>query len=641
MRGLQQEFEAKLKENVHLQIDTYEVYEPVPSGIVEEITTYVGSLSSEHMKFILAHLPTSGTIYQPHGTVVDLPHPYLLDKSYSWQLFNPTVMARLIEYTKEQATSSNYLDDNFLSTALVKTESEAVIAKFMSIIKGAVSNSANQKWAMMLTQRLEKDFLCGKAYQLVDLSVPFKQVASCAPYKTAFTSETAQKAVAAVQRVIDHCNAELQPFGSCLTRATTLALHTLMVQLLISSDYALYSAKLSSIISEFEGNTLNFKSYFLAVTAQETDVDLCSVQFIVDQFQKSVTQEYRAVSQQIFKDKLELFEERYTRDTLQQAIEDVIMTASSEEQVKYVKNPSSVITELFNQKWKAHMKTIRSAIEGVHQQVTESVKSLADWVACIVAAVKKCCLPEYFEAPPGTPIHINRFSKRTATAMLMKALLEGSRLEENVRVGGVSLKLLMQPEPKGTVPTATINFKSLMHLLSNLFSSDKAICNLQGFASSLEAALRGIPKLSCTDAHLDPNNQLALAANRSIGCTEKCPCCFRCCDVVHWTFDTVKVGTAENRHKCTRGHQYRGMAGFSVKGTTYASLRICDDVQDTDMIEVRGRLITWKEFQQRHSSWDFSNSAESCEQMTNKRASMLDLWTKIGPVICAEYPFFD
>jgi hypothetical protein len=108
--------------------------------------------------------------------------------------------------------------------------------------------------------------------------------------------------------------------------------------------------------------------------------------------------------------------------------------------------------------------------------------------------------------------------------------------------------------------------------------------------------------------------------------------------VLHWKLQAVTIGEGENRHKCIGGHQYRGMAGYSLKGSKWASVRTCNDIKDTDLLEIEGKQTTWSDFKSQTTSWDFSLDTNLAQdKLTDNQAQMAALWKCIGKTLCTEY----
>lgn len=267
----------------------------------------------------------------------------------------------------------------------------------------------------------------------------------------------------------------------------------------------------------------------------------------------------------------------------------------------------------------------------------------------MLSGLKRHDSHEFFSAPPGTKTDSSLHNKQIAAVLLLKDLLLKTPKVE-YEPGKIPLKLTADSSriiPAGNRPSLKLPPGSLdlLDVLLRHFKGIQCISNIVQFAARLEEVLRSlansIEKTLPTYAYeLDTESQLATVEGRAIGCKEKCPCCLRCCDVIHRKFDGITIGEGENRHKCIGGHQYRGMAGYSLKGVKWASVRTCNDIKDTDKLEIDGKPTTWSAFKEENKSWDFSiDTSLSSEQMNSNKAWMATLWQRVGPTICKEYPF--
>ena len=124
--------------------------------------------------------------------------------------------------------------------------------------------------------------------------------------------------------------------------------------------------------------------------------------------------------------------------------------------------------------------------------------------------------------------------------------------------------------------------------------------------------------------------------SRVKGCEESCPCCGRLCDAEHYKIHT-EIGSPTNKHKCNRGHQFRGMNGFKYEHSNKPSFKICESMKENEMIrDLRsGNTVKWSEYKLKYPKWNFdSDSTQSVYDWTNKCTY---IWSFIGERICSKY----
>lgn len=122
--------------------------------------------------------------------------------------------------------------------------------------------------------------------------------------------------------------------------------------------------------------------------------------------------------------------------------------------------------------------------------------------------------------------------------------------------------------------------------------------------------------------------------SRIKGCETSCPCCGRLCDAEHYKVQT-EIGSETNRHKCNRGHQFRGMNGFKYEHSNKPSFKLCDSMKNTDVIRYSGKIYKWEEFKAFYPKWDFeSDSTQNVIDWTNKCTY---IWSIIGKNLCEKF----
>ena len=141
-------------------------------------------------------------------------------------------------------------------------------------------------------------------------------------------------------------------------------------------------------------------------------------------------------------------------------------------------------------------------------------------------------------------------------------------------------------------------------------------------------------KLLRKDLLTEAGLQVDKYVERVRGCQTKCPCCGRMCDVEHFRVRTA-IGSELNMHRCTRGHQFRGMNGFKMERSNEPSFRICESMNDYDRIVYSGKFIKWVDYKKLHPTWAFE--VDSQMDVNDWRARCTYIWSIVGEDLCQKF----
>lgn len=123
--------------------------------------------------------------------------------------------------------------------------------------------------------------------------------------------------------------------------------------------------------------------------------------------------------------------------------------------------------------------------------------------------------------------------------------------------------------------------------------------------------------------------------SRVKGCETSCPCCGRLCDAEHFKIKT-EIGSETNKHKCNRGHQFRGMNGYKVERTDKPSFKICPSMKESDNIRTKSQLYKWFEFKKLYPKWDFDSDSTN-QIITDWTSKCTYIWSIIGEDLCNHF----
>ncbi|CAD8095902.1 unnamed protein product [Paramecium primaurelia] len=165
---------------------------------------------------------------------------------------------------------------------------------------------------------------------------------------------------------------------------------------------------------------------------------------------------------------------------------------------------------------------------------------------------------------------------------------------------------------------------------SKFQESELQIQLLQPFATELSKQLNiHIQKAKNESLSLEKFNsyqELQTIKLNMIGCRHTCPMCKRKCDQSY---------SNDHKHKCSNGHQLRGMNGVLIENTP--SLFTCDEMDDECLIETLETKVRkkWKDIRKIYDDWIFKGLDETDQQTIKEK--MMKVWNQgTGQMICQQ-----
>jgi uncharacterized protein YegL len=134
---------------------------------------------------------------------------------------------------------------------------------------------------------------------------------------------------------------------------------------------------------------------------------------------------------------------------------------------------------------------------------------------------------------------------------------------------------------------------------------------------------------------LDTEDTYARLLDKVRGCPDLCPCCKRPCDVDHTQLKSTP-GSKYNEHRCRSGHTLRAMNGYKFEVTEEASLLMCEQIKDDQVIVIGPARYEWSQFKSDHADWIFE-SALNDDELNRLHGKFLTVWEKIGSKLCEKF----
>jgi uncharacterized protein YegL len=292
-------------------------------------------------------------------------------------------------------------------------------------------------------------------------------------------------------------------------------------------------------------------------------------------------------------------------------------------------SPNKVIEEKFEFIFNTKVREILIEVNKYMKNISKSVRNINDGIFKLI---------KFFNHDDASAKTLNKkvdHNKRNGQIMLREIfdILMGKPL--NKERDGKKSGLMIAPQ----VMLTSFEVELLKELSEELkyytINSQKAFLeNLVFSFNEIQATIEGLD-ISVKD--LDKKDLYKKFKDRAIGCYMTCPCCNHPCDADHFSFPNISIGSEGNKHKCLLGHQFRGMNGYKMMKTYQPSLRLCEELKDTNILIYKGVRITWAEFKKRFKGWDFETIHLSREQLQGHRAKFEMIWRRVGKRLCDEF----
>jgi energy-coupling factor transporter ATP-binding protein EcfA2 len=642
------------------QIDTYKLfYTDLPTTVKEDLMKFIGDSSQFHMTALLQQYE----VEKYRGFIYALPpvsddagiDPRLTDPSFKWTLFSDAIhkLSEQVRLHLQVNPNAISLGHGFFTEAL--SHQNIVVRAVRYVRKGLLclfnpppraTLAAPPRWAILMIHELHKELLASPELiiKVANVALPFEIVDELKLTDGLYQPDAVQRCVAELDKIIASCDSELRVFSFALSKTTKANMHMLMLQHLITSHLRFHSKRLQETVDNFKSQEETYRDNFLQQTSNGPEMDSASVGVMGNSMRTTLLADCLSTARKEFIVQMAAFAKTTNRALLQSTYERVLLDKSTEvEKVRYVKYPSVVLSEQFQELWNNKQAEILCEANKTYETKANLLRHLTRWVGQVLAFLNEAKIydsRETFTAPHGSNLTDSHLAKGKAAVLLLMDLLAGKLVEPRYTAEKV---VLVVQKLTCVSPKLDPVLKYIVSILLESLKSVIQISNLQVFVAKLETELRVITDLiaaeRCAINILDDSNTLEGIKAKAIGCTEMCPCCKRCCDEDHSKHRSISVGQLENKHKCISGHQYRGMAGYALKKDKLASLKVCGFVKDFEKVEFEGKYYKWKDFKDKFPLWQFEVPTQVDNAIIqNQQNWMAKFWSYVGPSICKEYP---
>lgn len=429
-----------------------------------------------------------------------------------------------------------------------------------------------------------------------------------------------------LNKQIEDFNKDLQQISQELSYSFVSDLHDICLHLLWKWHESRTWQKREEILKDFQMKKANQYSIFMGfLDTNHRKNSESHARHFLEKYVEFITTFSKHEKGLFISRKSEEFLRITTRDKVQELIDaDMGSCTSQETAYQYLVNPESFLE-------RRHKTLIEDSVKELNTFASSSVVCLKELHVRIIKILEdirgdeeKWFSDQLFEENPPYP-------KKAVKDIFLQLFQKGVQINSGTSFPdyklkkGITFKLSAKLTELGNIEFFRTN------TLPNL-----EILNYSLFISSLNDVIEEeITELPKKVALLDSDKENFREQVKLILCPRKCDCCKRLCDV------DMKIDSLHKIHRCKYGHQMRAVNGIRVekreKGTIqlYASVRRCEDIEDTSPFEFNTEMMTWKVFcDRKKAEWSFEKTAASTNE--KQRLMFANIWKLAGKRICAE-----
>ncbi|CAF1401568.1 unnamed protein product [Rotaria sordida] len=462
-----------------------------------------------------------------------------------------------------------------------------------------------------------------------------------------------QKIVGLINTIINEINLELLVFKLTLSKQTKSNIHTFILILLTIYYYDEQKHHFQQQILTLNKEKPSLLTYFISMVVPDAQCDNEGAELFANKVKNAIQSGLMRDAQIIIARIIET-QHNLNRKQVQIICDGKLHAAADDDDwlFRYIDAPTDIIIEEFQILWKEVEKTINQQLEKEKNQWKNILIEFFNRIEFMFSSLVNegssvHYIDDIFRASGGIAAD-NLTNKGQCMVLLLYAYLSGNKIQpgtsytvfnENYTLNAKGLKLFDK------LPSPSLQLASLINGMKDIDNSNNnratvaSIKNLHVFLQSIIDAEKTIEDTydatPATFEAYDKDQIYNKLLDKVRGCTSKCPCCQRPCDVDH-TLIKSNAGDEDNRHCCQTGHQLRAMAGVKFEISNEASLFQCEQMTDDRPIVVRGTKKKWSEFKNDYPDWDFGNSITP-DELFKLRGKFLNVWSRIGELLCGKY----
>ncbi|CAF3979690.1 unnamed protein product [Rotaria magnacalcarata] len=462
-----------------------------------------------------------------------------------------------------------------------------------------------------------------------------------------------QKIVGLINTIINEINLELLVFRLSLSKQTKSYIHTSIIILLTMFYYDEQKHHFNQQILTLNKEKPSLLTYFISMVVPDAQCDNEGAEIFANRV-KNAVQSSLVRDAQIIITRIIETQQHLNRKQIQIICDGKLHAAANDDDwlFRYIDAPTDIITEEFQILWKEVEKTINQQLEQEKNQWKNILIEFFNRIEFMMSSLANegssvQYIDDIFLASGGIAAD-NLTNKGQCMVLLLYAYLSGNRIQPGTSYTVFNENYTLKAKGLRLFEKLPIPSKQLAGLINGMKDIDNSNSNRTTVASikNLHVFLQSIidAKKTIEDTYdetptrfeaYDKDQIYNKLLDKVRGCTSKCPCCQRPCDVDH-TLIKSNAGDEDNRHCCQTGHQLRAMAGIKFEVSNEASLFQCEQMTDDRPIVVRGTKKKWSEFKNDYPDWDFGNSITP-DELFKLRGKFLNVWSRIGELLCEKY----
>ena len=452
-------------------------------------------------------------------------------------------------------------------------------------------------------------------------------------------------------KIITSLNKELEFFGLGLSEQTKSSFFVLTIKVLLGAQCERHREPIQQIINDFEERREAQRNFFIIQTIQNTQMNTDVARTLVGNIELFLRSIALKQGQQIFESKIEKIRKTTSRYQLQKILDAKLdRNTSPRELYDYIVNPRKKIVELFDTIWLKAETEILLEAEKIHQKQLSIIQVVKINLEMFLLKLRTIEIEDF----DGSVLDLFKtshqktdnkiFLEGSAAMQLVFAILNCEPFSSTI-INDIEFTLKYKSIiPPDIIP---IQIEEELHsvvvegLRSQFYkcSISNIMLFIEAFYNKISELEKRIAKKDFALPDLDVKDLQSAYKKRAVGCTESCPCCGRPCDVDHFAYLHCMIGSGVNKHACSLGHQLRGMNGYKENFTNKASLRFCEEMKDHDRVIDNGQNLSWQEFKEKQSTWNFETTDLTFQDLQTLREKLFYVWNNIGERICSErYP---
>eukprot|EP01017_Pseudomicrothorax_dubius_P041951 TRINITY_DN6780_c0_g3_i4.p1 TRINITY_DN6780_c0_g3~~TRINITY_DN6780_c0_g3_i4.p1 ORF type:complete len:1099 (-),score=113.84 TRINITY_DN6780_c0_g3_i4:2343-5639(-) len=445
------------------------------------------------------------------------------------------------------------------------------------------------------------------------------------------------------QELLIPCNAELAFFGHCLSDLTRDILHIRIMSILFEDVQTNLNLQRKDLITQLNKIAPVQKSIFTSLlNGSSTDEDVAND--FTNAYASILKDHIRPAVQKEFETEITNILMNTNRNEMIKKLEETLENLTEDEMYQFFMNGNQFVNKKFDEKWAKDRELLEKKINSSLQTGVKYFTSLIDCADEALKRLKDMNLDGYesyflFNSSPSkaksskSPTVLSLPHEKAGFQYLFDLILKAQTANtlqvDNWTITATfktfSLRTLLSPENQNFITQARekVNLKCIKNLQVFL---EKICQNLEKKKSEFISQ-----KFTMDDLDRDVN-LISKLIQKGHGCSEKCPCCNKVCDIEH--------DEQEGLHSCVTGHNLHALAGFTYKKTDQPLIDFAENTrtfkgEDGLFAKPDGNLETWEDFCQHYPQWNWKMKITDEKKKRQERINRC--WLRIGPRVCANY----